>query len=263
MAFPQVIGLPSTSPPDRVGSITLLWPVPADLADLFERTAVSATTSARSAPSRCGRAAGWRRPSSCETRQLACLPASTGTVCAYFTDSSERPSLSQGARSAWRYSPATLERRSSAISWMHERRRSRRFGRDPAVRDVLAAIRCSRAMPPRRKAARLPRRPRSAATFDTRDMVPPPSLTQAPPPLQRPPARPIPTVSHPSPSTPTAPTCQTDPHRLSPKPLHPYSAHLPDRSPPSLTQAPRPLQPKSVGSAAKGRIQYASSCRGG
>lgn len=62
----------------------------------------------------------------------------------------------------------------------------------------------------------------------------------------------------PPPSTPET----WSPHRLSPKPLHPYSAHLPDRSPPSLTQAPRPLQPKSVGSAAKGRTQYASSCQG-
>jgi hypothetical protein len=78
------------------------------------------------------------------------------TVAAYLTYSSERPSLrvsgGVGGRTRWWYSPATLERWASAISWVHERSSHNGFGKNPVVKDVLSGIRRTRATPPRRKA---------------------------------------------------------------------------------------------------------------
>jgi integrase len=87
----------------------------------------------------------------CTVRQLPSLPTSPQILKAYLFDASGRPSLSRSGRSAWRYSAATLERWTAAISWVHQRAGHPAPGRDPAVRDVLASIRRSRATPPRRK----------------------------------------------------------------------------------------------------------------
>jgi site-specific recombinase XerD len=87
----------------------------------------------------------------CTARHLPSLPANPQILKAYLTDASGRPSIGRTRRSPWRYSAATLERWTAAISWVHERAGHPAPGRHPEVRDVLASIRRSRATPPRRK----------------------------------------------------------------------------------------------------------------
>jgi integrase len=131
--------------------LTPLRPLSAELSALFQQADALAERAKADNTLRAYRSDWVRFDRWCSVRHLPNLPTNPPILKAYLTDASKRPSIGRTRRSTWRYSAATLERWTSAISWVHERAGYPGPGRDPEVRDVLAAVRRSRATPPRRK----------------------------------------------------------------------------------------------------------------
>ena len=131
--------------------MTPLRPLSADLDALFHQADALAERAKADNTLRAYRSDWVRFERWCTVRQLSSLPTDPKILKAYLTEASGRPSLRRTRRSPWRYSAATLERWTSAISWVHERAGQPAPGQHPEVRDVLTGIRRSRATPPRRK----------------------------------------------------------------------------------------------------------------
>ena len=142
----------STTDPQPPVPVTPLRPLSAELVALLREAETLGERAKADNTLRAYRSDWVRFERWCAVRRLPSLPANPQVVAAYLADASGRPSLARAKRSAWRYSAATLERWTAAISWVHERAGHPGPGRHPEVREVLAGIRRSRATPPRRKA---------------------------------------------------------------------------------------------------------------
>jgi integrase len=147
------VAVPANSPEAQPSApVTALRPLNAELVALFEQADALAEGAKADNTLRAYRSDWVRFERWCTVHHLPSLPTNPQILKAYLTDASGRPSLGRPRRSPWRYSAATLERWTAAISWVHERAGYPGPGRHPEVRDVLTSIRRSRATPPRRKA---------------------------------------------------------------------------------------------------------------